>query len=70
MSDVARYPYAVDCYLLKARNNLPPHPEDRPVATEIVRSKQDAEQVQKVLKDRYPGGWCVERPLDWERISV
>ena len=59
-----RFPTAVDCYLLQARNGLPPHPMDEPVATVIVHSEKDVEKAKKDFQVQYPGGWVVERPID------
>ena len=66
MPKVEKYPHAVDCYRLVAREGQPPRPERQPVATEVVHSQEEAKRAKAQLKQRYPGGWCVERPLDWE----
>ncbi len=66
MSNSKVFPYAIDCYRLVARNGLPPHPEDTPVATTVINSKEEAEEARKQLVAKHPGGWCVARPLDWE----
>ncbi len=61
---IDKFPCAVDCYRLVARDGMPPHPEDGPVATEVVESETELEEAKKDLQERYPGGWVMERPLD------
>ncbi len=59
-----KFPCAVDCYLLRARDGLPPHPENEPIATVIVHSQQQSDNAKKDLKEKHPGGWVMERPID------
>jgi len=60
------YPHVIDCYKLVARDNKPPHPQTDPVAREVVHSKEEVEGAKKRLRERYPGAWLVQRPMDWE----
>lgn len=60
----AKFPHAVDCYLLVARDGKPPYPGDNPVATITVNSQEEVEQAKKEFQEKYPGGWIMERPLD------
>lgn len=62
--DRPHYPCRVDCYRLRARNGLPPHPEDKPVQSVVVESKEDSDRVRSELQKAYPGSWVVEVPLD------
>ena len=59
-----KFPCAVDCYFLEARDGKPPHPVNDPVATAVVNSQVELEKAKKDLVERYPGGWVMERPLD------
>ena len=59
-----KFPCAVDCYLLEARDGLPPHPVDEPVVTAVVNSQEELEKAKKDLEQRHPGSWVMERPLD------
>lgn len=59
-----QFPCAVDCYLLEARDGMPPHPMDEPVETIVVDSQQELEEARKDLIEKHPGGWVVERPVD------
>ena len=59
-----KFPCAVDCYLLVARNGMPPHPTDEPVATAVVTSQVELEKAKKDLTSKHPGSWVMERPLD------
>ena len=59
-----KFPCAVDCYLLVARDGKPPHPGDAPAATVVVNSQEELEAAKKDLQATYPGGWTMERPLD------
>lgn len=59
-----QFPCAVDCYLLEARDGLPPHPVDEPVAWVVVNSEKELEAAKKDLAERHPGSWITERPLD------
>jgi len=64
MPESTKFPHAVDCYRLVARNGLPPHPEDTPVDTMLVYSEEEVEEAKKQLIEKHPGGWLVARPLD------
>ena len=59
-----KFPCAVDCYFLEARDGMPPHPVDDPVSTAVVHSEEELEKAKKDLAERYPGSWVMERPLD------
>ena len=61
---MAQFPHSVDCYLLEARNGMPPHPGDEPIATVTVYDQDEVEKAKKEFKERYPGSWVMERPLD------
>jgi len=58
-----KYPHLVSCYRLTARDGNPPLPEDEPLETVEVNSKEESDKAIKELQGRYPGGWCVERPI-------
>ena len=57
------YPCEVQCYLLRARDGLPPHPEDAPIKTVTVNSEEEEEQVKKGLREEHPNCWLVEIPI-------
>ncbi len=59
-----QFPCVVDCYILEARDGLPPHPGDEPVESTVVNSEKELEEAKKDLAERHPGGWLMERPLD------
>lgn len=60
----SKFPCAVDCYFLEARDGKPPHPAGEPTATAVVTTQEELEAAKKDLTERYPGGWVMERPLD------
>lgn len=57
------YPCIVHCYLLRARDGMPPHPEDTPVKSVTVNSKEEEEKVKKELQEEHPNCWLVETPI-------
>jgi hypothetical protein len=58
------YPYILECYLLCARNKLPPHPESEPVKRAIIYSREQSDRLKREWDERYPDGWKVERPIN------
>jgi hypothetical protein len=58
-----KYPHNVNCYLLVARDGLPPHPEDEPVEIVVVKSPEEDARVRKQLSDQYPNSWLIDTPL-------
>lgn len=65
MPEQSHYPCAMDCYILVARHGNPPSPDQEPMQTIVVASKEDADTAIREFKAQYPNSWCVERPLDW-----
>lgn len=59
-----QYPQVVRCYLLEARDGLPPHPQDDPVASRVVESREDQDRVEAELKREHPNSWMIALPLE------